>query len=91
MPEPNYNLRFTFVHSSEMVAHSAHRNWFQIYTFYHVCERHAKSLHTHTTTTHLSSFGVVKLCSLIGEGRRGCEGWLKGENETYDYNRLHWI
>ena len=25
------------------------------------------------------SFGVVKLCTLRGEGRKGFEGWLKNE------------
>ena len=28
----------------------------------------------HTTNTHLGSFGVVKFCSLRGEGRKGGEG-----------------
>jgi hypothetical protein len=37
-----FNLRsFTFLHSGEMVAHSA-------FSFYHICERDAKSSHSHT-------------------------------------------
>ena len=35
---------------------------------------HTKSSHTTTTHTHLGSFGVVKFCSLRGEGRTGWEG-----------------
>ena len=35
------------------------------------------NLHTHTTQTHLVSFGVVKFCSLRGEGKRGWEGRVK--------------
>ena len=36
------------------------------------------NLHTHTQHTLISdSFGVVKLCSLRGEGRRGWEGVVK--------------
>ena len=39
---------FTFVHSSEIVcAFCASINKFRIYTFYHICERVAKSSHTH--------------------------------------------
>ena len=50
-----------------------------------------QNLHTciHTTHPHLGSFGVVKLCSLWGEARRGWE--RRAENETYDYTRLHSI
>ena len=53
----------------------------------HVCERDAKSTHTH------DSFGVVKFCSLRGEGRRGREGELKNgvRMKSYDYIRLDWI
>ena len=45
------------------------------------------NLHTHT---HLGSFGVVKFCSLRGEGRRGWEGRLKNgvRMKSYDYIRL---
>ena len=37
------------------------------------------NLHTHTHNTHLinDSFGVVKFCSLRGEGRKGWEGRVK--------------
>ena len=33
-------------------------------------------------------FGVVKFCSLRGDGRRGWERRAKSENEAYDYSRL---
>ena len=39
-----------------------------MYTFYHVCEWDAKSAYTQHTLISVS-FGVVKLCSLRGEGR----------------------
>ena len=42
------------------------------------------NLHTHTLIS--VSFGVVKLCSYRGEGRRCLEGRVK--NETYDYIRI---
>ena len=35
------------------------------------------NLHTHTTHIINDSFGVVKLCSLRGEDKRGLEGRVK--------------
>ena len=46
------------------------------------------NLHTHTQHALISgSFGVVKFCSLRGEGRRGWEGILKNgvRMKSYDY------
>ena len=46
------------------------------------------NLHTHSLG--FICIGVVKFCSLRGEGRRGWEARLKngGKNETDDYIRL---
>ena len=50
-------------------------NRFGFYTFYHVCERDAKSAHPLIS----DSFGVVKLCSLRREGRRGWEDMVENK------------
>ena len=52
------------------------------------------NLHTHKQHALISgSFGVVKFCSLRGEGKRGWEGSLKNgvRIKSYDYIRLDWI
>ena len=42
-----------------------------------MCERDAKSAHTHTTHSHCDPFGVTKFCSLRGDGRRDWESRVK--------------
>ena len=49
------------------------------------------NLHTHTQHTFSDSFGVVKVCSLRDEGRRGWEGKVKNGVRIKHMIILEWI